>query len=48
MRTPAPHQPLTPLLHLSDLRVAVPGYTEGPARVFKALAMSLVALEALY
>ena len=41
-------QPLTPMLHLSDLRLVAPGYTESLARVFKALTLTLVGLEMLY
>ena len=41
-------QPLTPMLHLSDLRLVVPGYTESLARVLKALALTLADLQRLY
>lgn len=34
-------QPLTPMLHLSDLRCSVPGYTESLARALKALVLTL-------
>ena len=41
-------EPLTPLLHLSDMRLAVPGYTEMLARTMKALVMTLQKLQELY
>ena len=44
-------QPLTPMLHLSnlsDMRGAISGYTEGLARTLQALALSLGDLEAFY
>ena len=41
-------EPLTPLLHLSDMRLAVPGYTEMLARTMKALVMTIEKLKELY
>ena len=41
-------EPLTPLLHLSDMRLAVPGYTEMLARTMKALVMTIEKLQKLY
>lgn len=43
-----PLQPLTPMLHLSDMRWADPNYTGNAMRVLKALALSLADLEDLY
>lgn len=44
-----PSQQPTLMLHLSDLRLVVPGYTESLARMFKALTLlTLVGLEMLY
>lgn len=40
--------PLTPALHLSDLRSSVPGYTEAVARTLKAIMLTLDKLHALY
>ena len=41
-------EPLTPTLHLSDMTGAIPGYTEGVARVFKALALGINLLSKKY
>lgn len=41
-------QPLTPALHLSDLRHAVPGYTEQVARTLKATVETLGKLCEVY
>jgi hypothetical protein len=41
-------QPLTPALHLSDMRGAVPGYTEMVARALKASLLTLDDLRAFY
>ena len=41
-------QPLTPALHLSDLRSSVPGYTEQLARTLKASVETLGKLRELY
>lgn len=41
-------QPLTPILHLSDMRLSVPGYTEYVAHVLKALVLALQDLVRFY
>jgi hypothetical protein len=41
-------QPLTPALHLSDLRSAVPGYTELVARALKATVLTVGRLRGVY
>ncbi len=41
-------QPLTPMLHLSDMRWAVVGYTEALVRTFKALVLGIQKLQSFY
>lgn len=41
-------EPLTPFLHLSDMRLSVPGYTEQLARTLKALVLTLDKLYDFY
>ena len=41
-------EPLTPLFHLSDLRLSVPGYTESMARTLKAVVLTLDKLHQFY
>ena len=41
-------EPLTPLFHLSDLRLSVPGYTERMARTLKAVVLTLEKLRQFY
>lgn len=40
-------QPLTPYLHLSDMRLSVPGYTQQVARTLKATIVTLGKLRGL-
>lgn len=41
-------QPLTPFLHVTDMRASVPGHTETVIRAIKALALSAVQLATFY